>query len=191
MTEPSPIAPADLVGSVVAVHRSAEHTFSKRSQPSITLLPGLGVDGDVHSGPRVRHRSRVKIDPDQPNLRQVHLVASELFAEVAEHGFSVEHGQLGENITTAGLDLIHLPVGSTLRLGTDALISLTGLRNPCVQIDAFQEGLQGAMLGRDDDGRLLRKTGVMSVVVRGGIVSPGDTIELRFPPGPPVRMEKV
>ncbi len=191
MTVSSPITPADVVGSVVAVHRSNEHTFSKQSHQSITLLPGLGVDGDAHSGPRVKHRSRVKKNPDQPNLRQVHLAASELFAEVGEQGFSVEPGQLGENITTAGLDLIRLPVGSTLRVGEDALISLTGLRNPCVQIDAFQDGLQGAMLGRDDDGTLLRKTGVMSVVVRGGVVSPGDTIEVRFPPGPPVRMEKI
>lgn len=183
--------PPDLVGSVVAVHRSGDHTFSKRAVDAITLLAGLGVEGDAHSGARVRHRSRVAQDPDQPNLRQVHLVASELFDEVAGAGFTVGPGDVGENVTTAGLDLIRLPVGSVLRLGPDALVALTGLRNPCVQIDAFQEGLQGAMLGRDDDGKLLRKTGVMSVVVRGGVVTPGDTIEVRFPPGPPTRMEKI
>lgn len=184
-------SPPDLVGSVVAVHRSGDHTFSKESVGEITLVPGLGVEGDAHSGPRVKHRSRVKVNPDQPNLRQVHLVASELLAEVAEQGFTVSPGEVGENITTAGLDLIRLPVGSVLRLGDEALIALTGLRNPCVQIDAFQEGLQGAMLGRDDDGSLLRKTGAMSVVVHGGTVRTGDPIEVRFPPGPAVRMQKI
>ena len=134
---------------------------------------------------------RVQRDAEQPNLRQVHLVASELFTEVADQGFSVGPGDIGENVTTAGLDLVRLPVGSIVRLGPDALVALTGLRNPCVQIDAFQEGLQGAMLGRDHDGSLLRKSGVMSVVVRGGVVSTGDTIEVRFPPGPAVRMEKI
>jgi len=181
----------DLVGSVVAVHRSREHTFSKVSVDEITLIPGLGVEDDAHSGPRVKHRSRVRANPDQPNLRQVHLVASELLDEVADAGFTVEPGQVGENITTAGLDLIRLPVGSMLRLGDEALVSLTGLRNPCVQIDAFQEGLQDAMLARDDDGSLLRKTGVMSVVVHGGAVRPGDPIEVRFPPGPSIRMQKI
>ena len=184
-------SPPDLVGTVVAVHRSEAHTFSKAEQASITLVAGLGVDGDAHQGPRVKHRSRVAKDPDQPNLRQVHLVAGELLAEVGELGFDVAPGQLGENVTTSGLDLIRLPVGSTVRLGEDALIALTGLRNPCVQIDAFAEGLQGAMLGRDDDGSLLRKTGVMSVVVRDGEVRPGDVIEVRFPPGPARRMQRI
>ncbi|MEL6893995.1 MAG: MOSC domain-containing protein [Actinomycetota bacterium] len=183
--------PADATGSVVAVHRSGEHTFSKASQVSITLVAGLGVAGDAHQGARVKHRSRVERDPTQPNLRQVHLVASELLDEVGDAGFRVAPGDVGENITTSGLDLIRLPVGSTLRLGEDAIIALTGLRNPCIQIDAFQAGLQGAMLGRDEDGSLLRKTGVMSVVVRGGEVRPGDLIEVRFPPGPAVRMEKI
>ncbi len=184
-------SPPDLVGRVVAVHRSSDHTFSKEQQPSVTLLAGFGVEGDAHSGPRVKHRSRVARDPEQPNLRQVHLAASELFAEVAEQGFTVEPGQLGENVTTEGLDLITLPVGSTLRLGEDAIVCLTGLRNPCVQIDAFAEGLQGAMLGRDEDGKLVRKTGVMSVVVRGGDVAPGDRIEVRFPAGDAVPMQKI
>jgi len=173
------------------VHRSDEHTFSKMSVDEITLLPGLGVEGDAHSGPRVKHRSRVKANPDQPNLRQVHLVASELLTAVGDQGFAVDPGQVGENVTTSGLDLIRLPVGSMLRLGDEALVSLTGLRNPCVQIDAFQDGLQRAMLGRDDDGSLLRKTGVMSVVVHGGVVRPGDSIEVRFPPGPAIRMQKI
>lgn len=183
-------APDD-VGEVVAVHRSAEHTFSKRSQDSITLVAGLGVDGDAHQGARVKHRSRVACDPDQPNLRQVHLVAQELLDEVNDAGYDVAPGDVGENVTTSGLDLIRLPVGSVVRLGDEAIIALTGLRNPCVQIDAFAEGLQGAMLGRDDDGSLLLKTGVMSMVVRSGDVRPGDRIEVRFPPGPAERLQKI
>lgn len=177
-------------GSVIAVHRSNEHGFSKETVDEITLLPGLGVDGDAHMGARVMHRSRVARDPNQPNLRQVHLVASELLDEVNGADFDVAPGDLGENITTWGLDLIRLPVGTTLRIG-DCILALTGLRNPCVQIDAFQDGLQGAMLGRDDDGRLVRKAGVMSVVVNGGVITPGDAIEVSLPPGDPIAMEKI
>ena len=177
-------------GSVVAVHRSERHGFSKEPRSSITLLAGLGVEGDAHLGANVQHRSRVRRDPDQPNLRQVHLVASELLAEVAEAGFDVAPGDLGENVTTSGLDLIGLPVGTTLSIG-DAVIALTGLRNPCVQIDAFRPGLQEQMLGRDDDGRLVRKTGVMGVVVRGGEIRPGDGIGVAPPAGRPVPMEKI
>ncbi len=141
-------------------------------------------------GAQVKHRSRVKMDPTQPNLRQVHLIASETLNEANHAGFDVAPGDLGENITTAGLDLIDLPVGSTLRIG-DALLALTGLRNPCVQIEAFAEGLQGQMLGRDAEGGLVRKTGVMSVVVRGGTVSAGDEIIVGAPAGDPMPMEKV
>lgn len=177
-------------GVVVAVHRSGEHTFSKDSCDSITLLAGLGVEGDAHAGARVKHRSRVARDPEQPNIRQVHLVAEELLTEVNAAGFSVRPGDVGENITTSGLDLIDLPVGTTLQIG-DAVIALTGLRNPCVQIDSFQEGLQGAMLGRDDEGKLVRKTGVMSVVVHGGEVRPGDRIAASLPAGDPIPMQKV
>lgn len=141
-------------------------------------------------GARVKHRSRVERDPTQPNLRQVHLVASELLDEVNAAGFDVSPGAIGENITTSGLDLINLPVGTTLRIG-DCLLALTGLRNPCVQIDAFQDGLQGAMFGRDDNGKLVRKTGVMSVVVNGGEIRPGDPIAVALPPGDPIPMQKI
>ena len=175
---------------VVAVHRSPEHTFSKPSTDSIELLAGLGVTGDAHMGARVKHRSRVKMDPTQPNLRQVHLIASETLAEANAAGFDVAPGDLGENITTSGLDLIDLPVGTTLRIG-DALLALTGLRNPCVQIDAFADGLQGQMLDHDADGRLIRKTGVMSVVLRGGIVSTGDAILVGSPAGDPIPLQKI
>lgn len=178
------------MASVVAVHLSPDHGFSKATTRSIELLAGLGVDGDAHMGARVTHRSRVAADPTQPNLRQVHLIASELLGEVNAKGYTVAPGDLGENITTAGLDLISLPVGTTMRIG-DTVIALTGLRNPCVQIGAFADGLQGEMLGRDDDGKLVRKTGVMAVVLRGGTVSAGDPIEVAMPAGQPIPMEKI
>jgi MOSC domain-containing protein YiiM len=177
-------------GTVVAVHRTETHEFSKQTRESITLLAGLGVESDAHMGARVKHRSRVARDPNQPNLRQVHLVASELLDEVAGKGYEVAPGALGENVTTRGLDLIRLPVGTTLRIG-DALLALTGLRNPCPQIRDLGEGLQSEMIGRDENGRLLLKTGVMSVVVRGGDVRPGDEIHVAFPPGAPMPMEKI
>ena len=175
---------------VVAVHRSAGHEFSKQTTESITLLAGLGVEGDAHMGARVKHRSRVAKDPLQPNLRQVHLIASELLDEVNAKGYEVSPGDLGENITTAGIDLISLPVGTSVRIG-DAVLALTGLRNPCVQIGAFAEGLQSEMLGRDDNGELVRKTGVMAVVLRGGEVSTSDELLVAAPAGDPMPMEKI
>ena len=157
---------------------------------SITLVAGLGVEGDAHIGARVKHRSRVERDPLQPNLRQVHLIASELLDEVNGKGYEVAPGDLGENITTAGLDLISLPVGTSIRIG-DAVLALTGLRNPCPQIKNFGHGLQSEMIDRDDRGNLILKTGVMAVVVRGGIVSGGDEILVAAPAGEPMPMEKV
>ncbi len=166
---------------MAAVHASADHTFSKPTMTSIELVAGLGVAGDAHSGARVRHRSRVAADPTQPNLRQVHLIHAELFDRVAADGFEVGPGQLGENITTNGIDLLGLPTGTTLAIGDDALVTLTGLRNPCRQIDDFQDGLLAAVLTRDDGGRLRRLAGVMAVVVRGGEVRPGDPIVATAP----------
>jgi len=175
---------------VVAVHRAPGHDFSKQTEESVTLLAGLGVDGDAHMGAQVKHRSRVAKDPSQPNLRQVHLIASELLDEVNAKGYDVSPGDLGENITTVGLDLINLPVGTSVRIG-DAVLALTGLRNPCPQIKNFGENLQSEMLGRDDEGKLVRKTGVMAVVIRGGEVSAGDDILLAAPAGDPMPMEKI
>lgn len=177
--------------TVAAAHASDDHSFSKVSRSEIELVAGLGVRGDAHMGAQVRHRSRVAADPTQPNLRQVHLIHEELFGLVAGKGFEVGPGDLGENITTAGLDLLDLPVGAVLRVGEEALLSLTGLRNPCRQIDAFQEGLLGAVLDRDDSGSIVRLAGVMAVVVRGGVVRPGDSIEVSLPPGPPHPLERV
>lgn len=167
--------------TVTSVHRSPSHSFSKDPQPAIRLLPGLGVEGDAHHGRTVKHRSRVARDPSQPNLRQVHLLHAELFDELRSAGFAVAAGQLGENLTTCGLDLLSLPTGTRLKLGDEAVVELTGLRNPCAQIDAFQRGLMAALLGRDSAGQLVRKAGVMGIVVEGGEVRPGSPIDVLLP----------
>ncbi len=150
----------------------------------ITLLAGLGVEGDAHCGITVKHRSRVAKDPAQPNLRQVHLIHAALFDELAAKGFIVAPGQLGENITTAGIDLLALPVDTELHLGATAVIRLTGLRNPCHQLDKFKRGLTAAVLDKTPDGQLVRKAGVMSIVVAGGVVCAGDTIAIHLPAQP-------
>jgi MOSC domain-containing protein YiiM len=172
------------VTTVVSVNLSDAHTFSKTPRASITLVAGLGVDGDAHSGVTVKHRSRVARDPTQPNLRQVHLIHAELHDELRDAGFDVNPGDMGENITTRGLDLLALPTGTRLQIGNDALIEVTGLRNPCVQLDRFQNGLMRAALDRDADGALVRKAGIMAVVLAGGVVAPGDTIVAQLPDGP-------
>lgn len=169
--------------TVVSVHVSAEHSFSKPPAGSIELLEGIGVRGDAHAGVTVKHRSRVARDPDQPNLRQVHLIHQELFTQLAEQGHEVAPGELGENITTAGVDLLDLPVGTRLRIG-EAVVVVTGLRNPCQQIEAFQPGLLRRVLPRDAAGEVRRLTGVMGIVARGGIVRPLDPISLELPPPP-------
>jgi MOSC domain-containing protein YiiM len=175
----------------MAVHASGEHEFSKAGVSEITLVAGLGVAGDAHNGATVRHRSRVAVDASQPNLRQVHLLASELFAELVAKGYVIRPGDLGENVTTAGIDLIDLPVGSVLRLGEQALVGVTGLRNPCQQIEAFRKGLLREVAYKDAGGRLVRKAGVMAVVLLGGVVRPGDAIECSLPPGPARALERV
>ena len=170
---------------VVAVNLSARHVFSKRPQPSVRLVTGLGVEGDSHAGALVQHLSRVRRDPTQPNLRQVHLIHAELHDQLAGAGFAVAAGDMGENVTTRGVDLLGLPVGTTLRLGPDAVIELTGLRNPCTQLDGFQAGLLAAVLDRAADGSILRKAGVMAVVVHDGEVRAGDPIGVHLPAGAP------
>lgn len=176
---------------VRALHISSGHTFSKGRADEIRLVPGIGIEGDAHAGSTVKHRSRVKIDPMLPNLRQVHLMHEELFAELAAQGFRVAPGDLGENVTTAGVDLLGLPTGTLLRLGSTALLSITGLRNPCAQIDAFRPGLLAAVALRGEDGSIVRKSGVMAVVVQGGVVRPGDAIGVALPPEPHAPLEKV
>ena len=146
---------ADSRMMVVSVNRSREHNFSKEVQPEIELVRGLGVDGDAHSGKTVQHRSRVAVNPDQPNLRQVHLIHEELFIELKEYGFDIRPGEIGENITTRGIDLLSLPVGTILRLGEKARVEITGLRNPCAQLDGFRKGLMSAVLEKKSDGSVI------------------------------------
>jgi MOSC domain-containing protein YiiM len=167
---------------VVEVHKRLEHAFSKTTVPSIELVPGHGVRDDAHFGVTVKHRSRVAKDPTQPNLRQVHLLHEELFAEVAESGRLVLPGRMGENITTQGIDLLGLSMGARLKIGTHAVIEITGLRNPCAQIENFQSGLLAAVVGRAADGSLVRKAGVMAIVLEGGFVRRGDTLEIVHAP---------
>ena len=176
---------------MVAVSKSSEHTLRKQNQVCVTLLKGLGVEGDAHLGETVKHRSRVRRDPSRPNLRQVHLVHSELQEELGAKGISELPGAMGENITTRGLDLLSLPTGTVLHLGQEAKVQITGLRNPCSQLDSIHEGLMAATLEGQKDGELTRKAGIMSVVLEGGDVRPGDPIEVELPPKPHRSLEPV
>ncbi len=180
-----------MAGVVTAVSLSATHTLTKANRDSIRLMVGLGVQGDAHEGEKVKHRSRVARDPDQPNLRQVHLIQAELHDELGAIGFSVAAGQMGENITTRGLDLLGLPTGTHLHIGEQAVVEVTGLRNPCVQLDSIHPGLMAATLGRDEHGNLIRKAGVMGIVRSGGDIQPGDSVHVELPPTPHHPLEPV
>jgi hypothetical protein len=170
--------------TVTAVSRDGAHRFSKANQDSVRLLAGLGVEGDAHLGVTVQHRSRVAQDPTRPNLRQVHLIHAELLDELRDAGYRVAPGDLGENVTTRGLDLLGLPEGTRLRLGPDAVVEITGLRNPCLQIDAFRDGLLKRVVSRDETGGIVRKGGAMSIVLESGELRPGDTVEVELPAAP-------
>ena len=178
-------------GTVVAVNRSATHTMSKPSVDAITLRVGHGVEGDAHAGTTDQHRYHKRIDPERPNLRQVHLIHAELHDDLAARGMPVSPGAMGENVTTRGVDLLDLPRGTRLHLGADAVIELTGLRNPCKQLNALHDDLLGAMIGRRDDDSVLPLTGVMSIVAAGGTVRAGDPIRVELPAGAPERLEPV
>lgn len=180
-----------MTGRVTAVSRSASHTLMKGNQSAIQLRQGLGVEDDAHEGTTVKHRSRVARDPTQPNLRQVHLIHAELHEELRRSGFNLSAGQMGENITTEGVDLLGLPTGARLRLGDEATIEITGLRNPCAQLDQIQPGLMAATLDRDAQGILIRKAGIMAVVITGGPVRPGDAVVIALPPAPHRPLEPV
>lgn len=170
--------------TVFAVASKPTHHFSKITRPAITLVAGLGVSGDAHFGRTVQHRYNKRKTPDAPNLRQVHLLPCELFDEVAALGFTLDAGELGENITTQGLELLSLPLGTRLRIGREAVVELTGLRDPCTLINKFQPGLKEAMFARSDDGQTIRKSGVMSIVITGGEVKAGDSITIVKPDTP-------
>lgn len=176
---------------VVAVSRSARHSLGKDAQASVWLVAGLGVEGDAHQGATVKHRSRVRRDPSQPNLRQVHLIHAELLDELAAVGFVIAPGQVGENVLTRGLELLALSRGSRLRLGREALVEFTGLRNPCSQLDGFQPGLMSAVLSRGPNGQLIRRAGVMAIVLEGGEVRPGDAVAVEFSPAPHIPLDAV
>ncbi len=176
---------------VVAVSRSGSHSFSKATVPVVRMLAGLGIEADAHAGVTVKHRSRVRRDPTQPNLRQVHLIHAELHDELADAGFPIAPGDLGENVTTRGIDLLALPTGTRLGLGPDAVVEITGLRNPCRQIDDFRTGLLARVVHRDAHGRIVRRAGVMGVVRAGGDVRPGDAITVTAPPPPHIPLDRV
>ncbi len=152
-------------GRVVGVAKDGKHRFSKQATAEVTVIAGLGIEGDAHNGVKVKHRSRVAADPSQPNLRQVHLIHLELFDELRLKGFKVQPADLGENITTQGVDLLGLPRGTLLRIGDDAVLEVTGLRNPCAQIERFQPGLLAAVLDRGPQNEVIRKAGIMTIAL--------------------------
>lgn len=180
-----------MLSRVISVGKSSVHTFSKEAVDSILLIVGEGVEGDAHKGVTVKHRSRVKADPTQPNLRQVHLIHNELIQELQEKGFDVHPAAMGENITTSGVDLLSLPTDTILAIGSDVKLKVTGLRNPCAQLDNYQKGLTAAVLDRDEDGNIVRKAGIMSVVLKGGVVNVGDAIDVMLPAKPHRSLEPV
>ena len=171
-------------GVVEAVCISGEHAFSKDPVESATVLEGLGLRGDAHAGVTVQHLFRVAQNPTTPNLRQVHLMHAELHDELRAAGHPVHAGSLGENLTTRGIALLELPAGTHLRVGSSVVLEVTGLRNPCRQIDGFSPGLLRLVLHKEPDGTVVRRSGVMAVVVAGGEVRPGDGIVIELPDGP-------
>lgn len=178
-------------GKVVALSKSSTHTMQKFNTPQLRLLKGLGVEGDAHLGETVKHRSRVAKDPTQPNLRQVHLIQQELFEELVQKGFTVTPGLMGENITTRGIDLLALPRGTILTIGSSAKVQITGLRNPCHQLNGIQKGLMKAVLDRDAEGHLIRKAGIMGIVLADGQIELGDEIFIALPAEPHLPLERV
>lgn len=180
-----------MTARVESLHLSSAHDFSKSSATQLELVAGVGVVGDAHAGAQVQHRSRVAADPTQPNLRQVHLIHGELFADLETKGHRVQPGDLGENVTTTGVDLLALPVGASLSIGADVVVSVTGLRNPCGQIEAFQTGLLSQVRQTNAQGEVVKLSGIMGVVVRGGTIRVGDGIEVGLPGGPRHALERV
>ena len=178
-------------GRVVVVAKNGEHRFSKQIAAEVRVIAGMGIEGDAHQGITVKHRSRVAADPTQPNLRQVHLIHSELLEELHRKGFKVQPADLGENITSEGVDLLALPRGSLLQIGENAVLEVTGLRNPCAQIERFQPGLLAAVLDRGPRGQVILKAGIMALARTGGLIRPGDAIDIELPPLPHLPLERV
>ena len=186
----TPVGLSRTTGSVVAVSRSAEHGFSKEVQPSITLLAGLGVEGDAHAGVTAQHLYRKNLNPDAPNLAQVHFLHAELFGEPELGDYALAPGAMGENVLTSGLDLLGMPTGAVFRIG-DTVVEISGIRDPCKKIDALGKGLTKRLFDRAADGTLIRKAGIMGVVRAGGTIRPGDRIEVELPPEPHRPLEVV
>jgi len=176
---------------VISLSKNDKHQFSKRNCGSLFFIEGLGIEGDAHCGKTVQHLSRIKKNPTQPNLRQVHIIHCELLAELREQGFKVEAGSLGENILTQGIDVLSLPKNTRLKLGKEVILKVTGLRNPCSQLDNYQQGLTKAVLDKDKHGNLIRKAGIMATVEKGGTVFVNDSIEVKLPNEPHEALECV
>ncbi len=180
-----------MTATIVSTSKASAHHFSKQLHPEIRLIEGLGVEGDAHAGVTVQHLSRIAKNPSQPNLRQVHLIHAELHDELNAAGFDIHPGDMGENVLTRGLDLLALPQRTLLHVGAEAVVEITGLRNPCAQLERFRPGLLKACLGRTSDGQLIRKAGVMAIVLRGGLVRPGNALRVERPPEPHLPLEPV
>ena len=172
-----------LPGTVLSVSRDDKHRFSKPTVSSIRLVAGFGVEGDSHAGATVQHLYEKKRNPSAPNLCQVHFMAAELFDDLVPTGYTVAPGELGENVTTEGINLMSLPLGTQLHLGAQAVVSVTGMRSPCSLINGYQKGLMKQLIKTDAAGTVHRRGGIMGVVVRGGVVNPGDCIRVELPAG--------
>lgn len=175
---------------VIAVASDSKHNIIKPIRESVRLIAGWGVEGDAHAGKTVQHRYDKRRNPDAPNLRQVHLMHSELFDQVSGLGLSVKPGQMGENITTRHIDILNLPRGTQLRIG-EAVIEITGLRNPCKYLNQIAPGLLKACLGKHEDGTNFPHSGVMGVILADGEVKAGDEIHIITPPKPHERLKPV
>jgi MOSC domain-containing protein YiiM len=174
---------AERTGIVVAVNRSARHTVSKVSVATIVLRAGFGVEEDAHAGATIEHRYAKRFHPERPNERQVHLIGGELFDELERDGFHVEPGQLGENITTRGIALTDLPLGTRLRIANGAVVEVRGLRVPCVLIDRLIPGVKKAS-AMPYGGKLALRHGIMGIVIASGSVQQGDVLAVEPPAGP-------
>ena len=178
-------------GKVHSLSISPQHTFSKVLTNQVEVIKGIGIKGDAHAGITVKHRSRVAKDPNQPNLRQIHLIHLELLKDLVQKGYTVQPGDLGENITTEGISLLDLPKDSILTFGETVKVQITGLRNPCHQIDKFQKGLLKEVVGRNEAGEIIRMAGIMGIVLEGGKISVNDEIQITYPPNPHQKLERV
>jgi len=183
--------PNQAKASVLAVARDAGHNFSKPVCDSINVVTGLGVEGDAHYGKLIQHLYRIKKEPNDPNLRQIHLIHRELHEELRAKGFDIAPGDMGENVTTQGIDLLGLPRGTVLKFGEEAAVEITGLRNPCYQLNDFREGLMKACLDKAEDGSVIFKSGIMGIILKDGTIKTGDQIRVELPDGPHTPLDLV